>query len=509
MARRLALVALLGSLVLPSFAHGSDVIVQGTTDVRDAGLLDDVIIPGFQKAYPQYNLKFIAVGTGQALTNAEAGQGDAVLTHAPTSEKQFVDAGYSAGPTGRAVFFSDYVIIGPKDDPAGVFSGAAHNAAQAFSLIAAAGDAGKANFVSRGDNSGTNVVEKIIWKLTSVPLNSNGEPGSSSSSNPPWYHKANTGQGPTVQVANQCPFGGGGCYDITDRGTFNRLVASGAISSLKVVSDKNDASAAGGVNLLVNDFHAYAVNPRKVSSVNLAGAKAFLDFLTSPAFQAKLASYPNTKQPAFFADARPTLKLDAPLPRTTVAGRKLKITGTLTGNLPGYPLIDGAALTLQTSHAAAILKAAVLGPPTANVLAVRSVKQGKFTFVIPAARGGAYQISFPGSRDLSSSTYSLGRVTVVAKVTLSKARAGKRSVRLSGRALPGVQRDSAASLVALGRRAGHKHFHALKTFGAPNHRSRFLLKLKLGSGRWQLRVQYRDRTTVRPGTSRALSVSVR
>src|SRR5205085_1917683 len=82
--RRLALVALLGSLVLPSFAHASDVIVQGTTDVRDAGLLDDVIIPGFQKSYPQYNLKFIAVGTGQALTNAEAGQGDAVLTHAPT-----------------------------------------------------------------------------------------------------------------------------------------------------------------------------------------------------------------------------------------------------------------------------------------------------------------------------------------------------------------------------------------------------------------------------------------
>jgi hypothetical protein len=310
-------------------------------------------------------------------------------------------------------------------------------------------------------------------------------------------------------VANQCPFGGGGCYDITDRGTFNRLVATGAVSSLKVVSDKNDAGAPGGVNLLVNDFHAYAVNPQKVSSVNLEGAKAFLDFLTSPAFQAELASYPNAQQPAFFADARPTLKLDARLPKTVVAGTRLRITGTLTGNLPGYPLIDGPALTLQTSHAPAVLKAAAVGPPAANVLAVRGVKQGKFSFVITAARGGNYQIRFPGSRDLSPSTYSLGKLSVTAKVTLSKARAGKGRIRLSGRALPSTQRDSAANLVVLGKRAGDKGFHKLKSFRAGNHRSRFLLKLKLGSGRWQLRVQYRDRTTVRPGTSRALSVSVR
>lgn len=503
------LIPLLVSLALPSFAQASDVIVQGTTDVRDAGLLDDVIIPGFEKAYPQYNLKYIAVGTGQALTNAEAGQGDAVLTHAPTQEQDFVNAGYSAEPSGRAIFYSGYVIVGPKNDPARVLLGAAHNAAQAFQMIAAAGQAGTANFVSRGDNSGTNTEEKQIWKLTSVPLNSAGEPGSGSNSNPSWYHKANTGQGPTVQVADQCPFSGGGCYDITDRGTFNRLVANGAVSNLQVVSDKNDPNAPGGMNLLVNSFHAYAVNPQKVSSANIQGAKAFLDLLTSPAFQAKLASYPTPQQPAFFADARPTLKLDSRLPKTVSAGKRLKVTGTLTGNLPGYPLIDGPALTLQTSHTPAVLKAAAVGPPAFNVLAFRGVKQGKFSFVIAASRSGNYQISFPGSRDLSSSTYSLGKVSVTAKVTLSKARAGKGSVRLNGRALPSTQRDSAASLVVLGRRAGHTGFHKLETFRAPNHKSGFRLKLKLGSGKWQLRVQYRDRTTVRPGTSRALSVSVR
>src|SRR3954451_22793002 len=95
-----ALITLFLALVAASVAHASDVIVQGTTDVRDAGLLTDVIIPGFQAAYPQFTLKYVAVGTGQAITNAEAGQGDAVLTHAPPLEEQFVAQGFSAEPLG-------------------------------------------------------------------------------------------------------------------------------------------------------------------------------------------------------------------------------------------------------------------------------------------------------------------------------------------------------------------------------------------------------------------------
>ena len=179
MPKRLAVfIVAIAALAAPAAAHASDVIVQGTTDVRDAGLLDDVIAPGFKAAYPQYTLKYVAVGTGQALTNAQAGQGDAVLTHAPTLESTFVANGFSDERFGRAIFYSDYVILGPKNDPAGVLSGAAHNSAQAFQLIAAAGAAGKANFVSRGDNSGTNVEEKAIWQLTTgVPLIASGQDG--------------------------------------------------------------------------------------------------------------------------------------------------------------------------------------------------------------------------------------------------------------------------------------------------------------------------------------------
>src|SRR2546423_5623099 len=90
--------ALAGLFGFVGTALATDVLVQGTTDVRDAGLLDDVITPGFQAAYPQYTLKYVAVGTGQALTNARAGQADAVLTHAPTQEADFVKAGYSFEP---------------------------------------------------------------------------------------------------------------------------------------------------------------------------------------------------------------------------------------------------------------------------------------------------------------------------------------------------------------------------------------------------------------------------
>src|SRR5436309_11429352 len=89
---------------------GSTVIVQGTTDVRDSNLLASVIVPAFAAAYPQYTLKYIAVGSGQAIVNAEAGQGDVVFTHAPPEEAKFVADHYSYTPAGQAIFYSDYVI---------------------------------------------------------------------------------------------------------------------------------------------------------------------------------------------------------------------------------------------------------------------------------------------------------------------------------------------------------------------------------------------------------------
>jgi tungstate transport system substrate-binding protein len=475
----------------------TNVVVQGTTDVRDAGLLNDVIVPGFDQAFPQYNLQYIAVGTGQALTNAEAGQGDAVLTHAPTLESQFVANGFSFEPFGRAIFFSDYVILGPANDPAGVLTGARHDAAQAFSMIAAAGDQGRANFVSRGDNSGTNVEEKQIWALTNVARNADGEPGSGASANAPWYHKAGAGQAQTVQVTDQCPFTGGGCYEITDRGTFNHLVAGGAIHTLQVVSDKNTPTAAGGQFLLVNSFHAYAVNPAKVPSANVQGALAFLNYLTSPALQNRLASYPSAQNPAFFADAQPAFARTSSAPPSNItATRVLNVSGTLTSLLPGAAPLTGAPALLEQPN----------GRGGFDQIGHTLTSNNRFALSGKATRTGDVDVVFPGFQDLSLGVFKVGHVSVRAVVDLISARLRSGKVRLVGHADPRQNRVH-AQLVVLAKRSDQRHFRTVRTVRA-GRQAAFGFSVRLGAGSWKVRVRYVDRGVVTTGASRNLSVSV-
>jgi tungstate transport system substrate-binding protein len=499
-------------------ARASTVIVQGTTDVRDAGLLEDVIVPGFEAAYPQYTLKYIAVGTGQAITNAKAGQGDALLTHAPTLEKAFVEEGFSLDPRGRAVFYSDYVIPGPLDDPAGVLSGAPHNAVHAFELIAKAGGEGKANFVSRGDNSGTNTQEKAIWKLTSVELNKKGEPGpAGTEETAPWYQKAGLGQAETVLLAQQCPFTGGGCYEMTDRGTFNRLVSNGSVSELEIVAQDNEASAPGGINLLTNPFTAYVVNPAKVPSANVEGAKAFLDYLTSEALQSRLASYPNTISPAFFADAHPRITVAQPISGTLRPGAAVAVSGTVASLLPGAPPVAGQTILLQRADP-------VQPPlvPTYTTIATSTTgADGSYALRAAVNRGGDLQVELPTTASypplnlqpliavgsLSRTDLAVGRVSVRAAITLRRPRRQGQVVVLRGRVDPAAEPDSGATLVILGRQRGSHKLRALRKVRA-SRKPTYKVHVKLGSGQWKLRVRYRDPGAVLPATSRAVSVSV-
>ncbi|HVO53806.1 MAG TPA: substrate-binding domain-containing protein [Solirubrobacterales bacterium] len=515
------LAALLALLLAPPAARASTVIVQGTTDIKDAGLLEDVIEPGFAAAYPQYTLQYIAVGTGQAIANAKAGQGDALVTHAPTQEKTFVEEGYSLEPRGRAVFYSDYVIPGPLDDPAGVLAGAPHNAAKAFELIAAAGEAGEANFISRGDNSGTNTQEKAIWKLTGVELNEKGEPGPAGTPNNfSWYHKAGLGQAATVLLTDECPptVGGKGCYEMTDRGTFNRLVSKGSVTQLKIVSQRNEASAPGGVNLLTNPFSVYIVNPAKIPAVNVEGARAFNDFLSSEQFQSLLANYPSASSPAFFADAHPEIKItSAALPATLSAGAQISVSGTVANLLPGSPPVAGQTVLLQ--------RAAQTGPkevPSYETLATGSTDgAGAFTIATNASREGRMRILFPTTSSypaltvtpliavgsLAETATDLGSISVASKVGLGKLSVKGRSVSLSGRIGPSEGRSAAAAIVIQGRKAGKKAFQRIKTVHA-RAGAAYSVRVKLGKGRWKLRVKYTDPGTVQPATSGVRSVSV-
>ncbi|MBS1882475.1 MAG: substrate-binding domain-containing protein [Actinobacteria bacterium] len=509
-------------LLLPiSIASASTVIVQGTTDVEDAGLLQEVIQPGFHAAYPQYELKYVAVGTGAAITAAKAGQGDGLLVHAPSQEKPLIEEGYSLEPRGRAVFYSDYVFPGPLGDPAGVLAGAPHNAALAFELIAKAGAEGKANFVSRGDKSGTNTQELAIWKLTKVELNQAGEPGpQGTKEDAPWYHKAALGQAATLKLASECPFAGGNCYEMTDRGTFNRNVANGNVTNMKIVTQDNEASAPGGANLLTNPFTFYMINPAKEPgiSLNAEGAKALAEYLTSEAFQSRLASFPSTTSPAFFADAHPRMTATS-VSGTLSAGSPFTVSGSLANLLPGAPAMGGVPVNLQQAPFPAVGQA-----PTYSTIATTTTDSaGSYSFSSTATREGLLRVEMPNTNaaypnlgitpliaagGLTQTFSAAGGYGVASRIALRKPTKKKHLVTLRGEFGPAATTATAPTLVIQAKKNGKKtKWHGVKKVRAREGVA-YKVAVQLKQGKWKLRVRYRDPGVFAPSTSRAVSVSV-
>jgi tungstate transport system substrate-binding protein len=405
-------------------ATTSTVVVQGGTTISDSGLLQNVIVPGFHKAFPQYTLQFVPVGTGQALTNAELGEGDAVFTHNPTAEEAFVAKGYSYEQYGRAIMFSDFVTVGPKTDPAGVLASAPNNATAAFEAIAVAGAAGTANFVSRGDQSGTNLKELSIWALVhqtyGLALNTAGEPaGSCTGGDACWYHKAGLGQAQTLQVASQCPFTGGGCYAIADRGTFNILVHQKTITNMKIVSQRNPAPAPGGPGLLENPYHAYAVNPSAVASSrpndNLAGALAFLSYLTSKSFQNAVSNYPPGQTlKAFHPDAYPVVTPTSTFPTSVRSGTSVTATGSIASALPFSPPLGTTYLPVPPwPSAAPAAPVNLIRKSNGNIVATGFLDaNGNYSLTFNALKTDTYQIQFPQYVDLRATTKTLGALKV-------------------------------------------------------------------------------------------------
>ena len=230
-----------------------NVILSTTTSTQDSGLLD-VLVPLFEKQ-TGYSVKSVSVGTGQALALAAKGDADVALVHAPTLEKQYVAQGKLLNR--RLVMYNDFVIIGPKDDPAKVrFT---KSAVQALKRIAQA----KANFVSRGDNSGTHVLEKSLWKSAGV------EPKGA------WYIEAGQGMGATLGIANER-----GAYTITDRGTY---LAFGKKVILPIVIEGDKA--------LLNIYAVMEVNPANGPRINSVGGKAFADFMVAPETQKVIGTF--------------------------------------------------------------------------------------------------------------------------------------------------------------------------------------------------------------------------
>ena len=230
-----------------------NVILSTTTSTQDSGLLD-VLIPMFEKQ-TGYPVKTVSVGTGQALALAAKGDADVVLVHAPSLEKKYVADGKLLNR--RLVMYNDFVIIGPKDDPAKIRS--AKTSAAALKAIEQA----KASFVSRGDNSGTHTLERSLWKAAGI------EPKGS------WYIEAGQGMGATLGIANER-----NAYTITDRGT---LLALRKRVDLPVLIE--------GDRALLNIYSVMEVNPANGPRINTAGGQAFADFMVAPQTQNVIKSF--------------------------------------------------------------------------------------------------------------------------------------------------------------------------------------------------------------------------
>jgi len=243
-----------------------DLLLATTTSTQDSGLLD-VLIPDFEKK-TGYKVKTSAVGTGAALAIGARGDADVVLVHAPSLEQDFMKQGN--GDRRLFVMHNDFIVVGPPADPAGITGKGALDALRA---IAAA----QAMFISRGDNSGTDVLEKSLGKQAGIP------PAK------PWYVEAATGMGQTLQIASEKR-----AYTITDRSTY---VARKASLDLGIVVDKDPP--------LLNYYHVITVSPTKFPKVNSAGANAFADYLVNADTQKLIASFGVDKfgQQLFFPDA--------------------------------------------------------------------------------------------------------------------------------------------------------------------------------------------------------------
>jgi len=517
--RMRAIVVGMAFLLVAAPAGASDVRVEGTTDTTDSGLIQDVIQPGFEAAYPQYTLKYHATGTGAALTDARAGQADAVLTHAPSSEAQFVQDGFSLEPFGRATFFNDYILIGHNADPANIVGNDPHDAISAMEAIAATGAAGNATWISRGDNSGTHVQEGVMWCMTSgVPVHSLGggrcEPDDGSGGIPSWYKKTGVGQAQSVQVTAECnfpPASADSCYSMTDRGTYDNLQSQGAIAGMKVVSEHNATNSRGGENLLINPFHVYAVNPNnpafagKGINFNTDGALAFLDYLTSPDLQNRLLSYPSTANPRFFPDATPQVQVNS-VPDSIGAGDSVNVNAKLINKLPGAGPVQGAAASLQFAGGINNSVFGPLDPMFGDVASATTDGSGNVALTAKPDRSGTLRLSIPRFQDLSATTVDVGSTRVRASVDLQSASVTPTGVRLQGRLAPTSGRR-AATLNVVGQASGITPA-TVQSLNLPGSSDSFDTTVPLGPGTWTLKMVYSDPTAVEGAESRSVEVTV-
>lgn len=262
----------------PTAADPQVLRLATTTSTADSGLLD-AILPDFEAKY-NARVDVVAVGTGQAIEIGTAGDADVILVHARAREDAFVADGH--GTARYDVMYNDFILVGPKDDPAGVKRMV--TAAEALTAIANA----EATFASRGDDSGTHTKEKSLWDAAGITP----DPASS------WYKSLGQGMGETLTFANES-----GAYTLTDRGTF--LAQQANLPNLDVMIGGTTIAENQDPKLL-NPYGVIPVNPDK-GNINNELAMQFVEWLTSVETQQMIGDYGVEKfgQPLFYPDSEP------------------------------------------------------------------------------------------------------------------------------------------------------------------------------------------------------------
>jgi tungstate transport system substrate-binding protein len=260
--------AILAALCGPAPAQERSITVASTTSTEQSGLFG-YLLPRFTES-SGIRVKVVAVGTGQALDIGRRGDADVVFVHDKPAEEKFLGEGFA---TKRYdVMYNDFIIVGPKADPAHIAGD--KDVADALRKIAAA----KAPFISRGDRSGTHEAELRLWKIASIDIAANkGD----------WYREIGQGMGPALNMASSS-----NAYLLSDRGTWLSFKNKGELAIL-----------AEGDKRLFNQYGVMLVNPARHPNVKAADGQAFVDWLVSPKGQQTIAGYQVGGEQLFFPDA--------------------------------------------------------------------------------------------------------------------------------------------------------------------------------------------------------------
>jgi tungstate transport system substrate-binding protein len=261
-----------------------------TTSTDNSGLLAH-IHPDFEKK-TGIQAKVVAKGTGASLQLARDGNADVILVHAREQEDQFVAEGY--GVMRRDVMYNDFIILGPQSDPAGIRG--IKDPAETLTKLAQE----RSTFVSRGDGSGTHIREQQLWRRTDLPLESDavtifvgGKKKSFESTRPSgdWHLSVGQGMGKTIMLATEKR-----AYTLADRGTYYSF-------ALDEPPKTNLAILCEGHESLYNPYGVIAVNPERHSHVNFAGAKKYIEWITSPDVQQMIGRYTSRGKVLFHPNA--------------------------------------------------------------------------------------------------------------------------------------------------------------------------------------------------------------